>query len=156
MRRSTKRAVAIATGLIVFAGAGLAYAYWTAGGDGTGSAPTGTSTALVVNQNTVVDPMFPGDTAQTLSGDFDNTSDGTVHVSTVTVSIASVFQGADPAVGCSADDYTLTGAEMAAVQEVPVGTAEGNWTGATIKFNNTTDNQDACKGATVNLAYVVD
>jgi len=40
--------------------------------------------------------------------------------------------------------------------EVASGTGVGAWTGATIKFNDKAGtNQDACKGATVNLAYTV-
>ncbi len=39
--------------------------------------------------------------------------------------------------------------------EVPAGTSQGSWSGATIKFNNKATNQDACKGATVNLAYTI-
>jgi hypothetical protein len=133
---------------------GIAYAYWTTGGGGTGTVATGTSTDLVVNQTSTLDPMFPGDAPQTLSGDFDNSA-STMHVANVTVSIDSVTQGDVVAVGCTAADYTVTGATMAAVQEVPTGDGVGAWTGATIQFNNTTANQDPCKGATVNLAYAV-
>ena len=39
--------------------------------------------------------------------------------------------------------------------EVPAGLAKGAWTGATIAFANSGANQDACKGATVNLAYAI-
>lgn len=155
MPRFNRKTVATAVAVLTLAGAGVAYAYWTTGGSGTGTAGTGTSVDLTVNQTSTLTDMFPGDTAQTLSGDFDNANDGTQHVASVTVTIASVFQGGVAAVGCSAADYTLTGATMSAVQEVPVGTGVGTWSGATIQFNNTTANQDACKGATVNLAYTV-
>jgi camelysin-like metallo-endopeptidase len=150
MRGIHKRTAVVAAAAVLIVGGGVAYAFWTTGGAGAGTAATGTSVDLVVNQTTVLDPMFPGDTPQTLSGDFDNTSDGTMHVESVTVSIASVDLA-----GCSAADYTLTSATMAVPQEVVVGAAQGAWTGATIQFNNTTDNQDACKGATVTLAYAV-
>jgi hypothetical protein len=40
--------------------------------------------------------------------------------------------------------------------EVPAGNGQGSWSGATLAFNNKADaNQDACKGATVNLAYSI-
>ena len=155
MPKTKKIFVTAAAALVFCGGATVAYAYWTTGGSGTGTATTGTSTDLTVNQTSTLSPMFPGDTAQTLSGDFDNAGAGTVHVASVTVSIASVFQAGVAAVGCSAADYVLTGATMSAVQDVAVGTSVGSWTGATIQFNNTNANQDACKGATVNLAYVV-
>jgi len=45
---------------------------------------------------------------------------------------------------------------MTVAAEVPAGTAQGSWTGATIQFkNDPAVNQDACKGATVNLAYAI-
>jgi hypothetical protein len=157
MRRITKRTAAITTAgaVLLLAGTGVAYAYWTAGGSGTGSATTGAGVNLTVNQTATLTDMFPGDTAQGLSGNFDNTTGATVAVTSVTASIASVTLAGNPITGCSADDYTLAGATMSAVQNVPVGTGVGSWSGATIKFHNTTANQDACKGATVTLAYVV-
>ena len=154
--RYTKRTLAIAAVTAVFlSSAGMAYAYWTTDGGGTSTATAGTSTPVTVNQVGTLTAMFPGDSPQTLSGDFDNTSDGLVHVVSVTVSIASVYQGAAVAVGCDADDYILTDEVMAAVQDVPAGNGVGAWTGATIQFHNTTANQDACQGATINLAYAV-
>ena len=44
---------------------------------------------------------------------------------------------------------------MAVNAEVPAGTGQGQFTGATIQFNNKATNQDGCKGATVNLAYAI-
>jgi hypothetical protein len=99
--------------------------------------------------------MAPGDTAQTLSGNFTNTNSGPVYVASVTASISSVTFGGVPAVGCDATDYTLANPIMTVGAQVPAGTAQGAWTGATIQFNNKATNQDACKGATVNLAYTI-
>jgi hypothetical protein len=158
MRILSKKAMAIfTTGAVVVVGTGVAYAYWSAGGAGDGTGATDTSTALVVNQTTVLAPMFPGDVAQTLTGTFNNTSSGTVHVTSVTASLASVTvtPGGAAAVGCSVADYTLANATMSAIQEVAVGSAVGTWTGATVHFNNTTANQDACKGMTLNIHYAV-
>jgi hypothetical protein len=135
--------------------AGAAIAYWTAGGSGDGTAATASPTAqLKVNQTGTLTAMYPGDTAQTLSGNFDNTTGNSVRVNTVTASIASVTPvGAGT---CDATDYTLTNAVMNVNAEVPSGTGVGNWTGAKIQFNDKPAvNQDGCKGATVNLHYVV-
>jgi hypothetical protein len=147
---------AIATVLVLVAGAA---AYWTAGGAGDGEATTGDTIALVVNQTNDLEAMYPGDSAQTLSGTFTNTNSGPIHVNSVTVSIDSVIDsnGATD-VGCTASDFTMTGTTMTAVQEVAVGVlgaATGSWTGATIKFNNTGADQNLCKDATVNLHYVI-
>ncbi|WP_207346169.1 hypothetical protein [Arthrobacter sp. E3] len=142
---------------LVLVGGGAAFAYWTAGGSGTGSAATGTTSVIEPVQTTTVTDMHPGDTAQALSGNFTNGDDGPVYVSTVTASISSVTPAAGAAAGtCGPSDYSLDGAVMTVAAEVPVGFRQGAWSGATIKFNDKPSNQDACKGAIVNLAYTID
>lgn len=156
MFKLTKRR-GVALGLILtLALAGVAYAYWTANGSGTGSASAGDTVAVTANQTTVLTPMYPGDSPQTISGDFDNPNSGPVYITDVTVSIASVTKAVGaPAGTCDATDFTLSGASMAVGAEVPAGNGEGAFTGATIQFNNKASNQDACKGASVSLAYSV-
>jgi hypothetical protein len=153
---SRKFTVAVVGAVILVAGAGVAFAYWTAGGSGSGTASTGESADITVVQTSTVTDMGPGVAAQPLSGNFDNANDGPVYVSTVTASIGSVT----PAVGavgtCTAADYVLTGAVMTVNAEIPVGVAQGSWSGATIAFDNDpVANQDGCQGATVALAYLV-
>jgi hypothetical protein len=100
--------------------------------------------------------MFPGDSAQTISGTFGNTNSGPIRVNTVTVSIASVTKAGGAVAGtCDETDYTLASPVMTVNAEIPVGDPQGAWTGATLKFNNKGSNQDQCKGATVNLAYAI-
>ena len=154
MKNKKRAALVVVT---VLAGAAGAFAYWSAGGSGTGSGSTASGTsALTANQTTVLTAMYPGDGAQTLSGNFDNANPGPIYVSTVTASIASVTKAAGaPAGTCDATDYTLSGATMTVNASVPAGSGQGAWTGATIKFNNKATNQDACKGATVNLSYAI-
>lgn len=150
----TRSAIGIVAAILLLSAG--AYAYWTIGGSGTGSATTGDVAAITVNQNTVLTDMYPGDTAQTISGDFTNANDGPVYVGTVTVSISSVTLATGAAAGtCDASDYTLANAAMTVNAQVPAGTDVGAWTGATIQFNNKATNQDACKGAIVNLAYAI-
>lgn len=156
MSKKRTKVVAIAVACTVLGG-GAAYAYWTAGGSGTGSGTTKAAlTALTAVQTSVVSDLQPGGAPQTLSGTFSNPNDGPVYVTSVTASIASVV---DPTlglviVGCTAADYTLSGATMAVGAEA-LANDTSTWTGATIAFNNTGANQDACKGAVVNLAYTI-
>ncbi|HEX6391397.1 MAG TPA: hypothetical protein VFZ89_18175 [Solirubrobacteraceae bacterium] len=151
-----KRRVAVLA-LAIFAASAVAIAYWTAGGSGSGSASVAEGQSdLTVKQTTTLTAMYPGDSAQTISGNFDNPNSGPSYVASVTASIASVTKAQDaPAGTCDASDFTLANATMTVGAEVPAGTAKGSWTGATIKFNNKASNQDACKGATVSLAYAV-
>jgi hypothetical protein len=152
-RRSRITALALIALLAVGSGA---YAFWTAGGSGSGSARAGDSVALTVNQTTVLTAMYPGDSAQTISGTFDNLNGGPIRVNTVTASIGAVTKAVGaPAGTCDATDFTLANAAMTVNAEVAVGSAVGAWTGATIRFNNKATNQDACKGATVSLAYTI-
>lgn len=156
MRKLTRKTVAVAAVAVLLSG-GVAFAYWTAGGSGTGSAATGTNVAISAVQTTVVTAMSPGGAAQTLSGNFTNTNTSPVYVATVTASIASVAKATGAPTGtCDTTDYTLATPAMAVAAQVPAGTAQGAWTGATIAFNNkAASNQDACKGATVTLSYAI-
>jgi hypothetical protein len=157
MLKFTKRRGLLLGVVLLLAGGGAALAYWTAGGSGTGSGTAaGAQTPLVANQTTTLAAMYPGDSAQTISGNFDNANSGPIHVSTVTASIASVTKATGaPAGTCDASDFTLANATMTVNAEVPAGSGQGSFTGTTIKFNNKPTSQDACKGATVNLAYAI-
>ena len=151
-----KSKVAAATAATVLVGAGAAFAYWTAGGSGSGEASTGDYSQLTAVQTSTVTDMRPGDAPQGLSGNFTNPNSGPVYVTSVTASIASVTKSAGaPAGTCDASDYSLADAIMAVGAEVPAGNAQGSWSGATIKFNNKATIQDACKGATVTLSYSI-
>jgi len=151
-RFKNKKKTSIIAIFLVLAVAGGAYAYWTAGGSGTGTADTGTTIALVANQVTVLDDMYPGDSPQTISGTFNNGNEGPVYVTSVTASIATVL-GGDGA--CTPADYTLASPVMTVGHEVAVGLGVDAWTGATIQFNNTVANQDGCKNAIVTLTYTI-
>ena len=142
--------------------AAVAIAYWTTGGSGDGTAPVqdaGDLAVLTLSQD-ALDDMYPGDSAQTISGTLHNSNDASIHVDNVVVSIESVTDGAGT--DCEADDFTLTNATMDVEAQVPGhdGTDDGSLPfggasdGATIKFNNeANEDQNDCKGATVNLDY---
>ena len=157
MRKPTKKSAAIMVAAVtVVAAGGAAFAYWTAGGSGTGSATAAGSSNVTVVQTSTVTAMQPGDSAQSLSGNFNNPNTGPAYVGTVTASIASVTKaGSAPAGTCDETDYTLANPGMTVNAEVPAGNGVGTWSGATIKFNNKASNQNQCKGATVNLTYTV-
>lgn len=157
MPKLLKRRGLLLAGVITVVAAGSAFAYWTAGGSGTGSAGVAAGqSALSANQTSTLTAMFPGDGAQVISGNFNNSNPGPVHVNSVTASIASVVLASNaPAGTCDASDFELAFNHMTVNKEIPVGTGVSTWTGAAIRFNNKTTNQDACKGATVNLAYEI-
>jgi hypothetical protein len=154
-RRSKKRPIAILTAILVLVGGGAAYAYWTVGGSGTGSATTAaTAQSVTVVQTSTVSGIAPGTTAQTLSGTFTNPNNASVYVTSVTAAISGVVKASGAVAGtCDATDYTLTNATMTVGQQVGAGSGQGTWSGATLAFTNKATNQDQCKGATVTLSY---
>jgi hypothetical protein len=155
MRRPSKKlAIAIAAAGIIAVGGGTALAYWTQGGTGTGSGSTGTTTGITVNQTSTVTGLYPGSTAQSLSGNFDNPNSA-VSISSVTAVVSSITgagtDGTKPA--CTTGDYQIGGTSGANV--VPAGGAGvGSWTGLTLQLvNNLTANQDNCKNAVAHVTY---
>lgn len=156
---SKKRVTVVVAILGAIALSTAAYAYWTAGGSGTGEANTSTTVALEVNQDSLV-AMYPGSGSETITGTFNNDNPGPIYVDKLTVSIDSVTKDSAAVGACGVSDYTLAGNTTFDVKaEVPPGDFKGSWggpSGATIAFNNKpTVNQDGCKNATVNLSYVI-
>jgi hypothetical protein len=153
MRRFTKKQYLVAgdAAAIIAGTAGSAIAYWTNSGSGTGSATTGTNAGITVNQTSPITGLYPGGTAQTPSGNFDNTNAGAVHVASVTTTGVTV-DTASAGAGCLAADYVLGGTAPVNAN-VPSGVAQGSWSGLTVRLNDSGANQDACKGATITIAY---
>ena len=146
-KRGTLLVASLATALLV--GGGVAFAYWTTTGSGTGSAAAGTSSAVVVTQTNTVTGLYPGGPAQDINLNIANSNSAAQRLETVAVSVSSTSDA-----GCTAADFTVTDATIAA--EVPSGSTNayaGATTGATIKMKNTGSSQDACKNATINLAF---
>jgi len=132
---------------------GAAYAYWTQGGSGSGSATAGTTSAITVNQTNTVSGLYPDGPAATLSGDFDNPNPGDVQISSITAVVSSVSNGtsdgAKPA--CTAADFSIGGS--VGTTTVPSGTGVGSWTGLTVQLDDNGLNQDNCKSATANITF---
>ena len=74
------KGVAVIAVLATIALAGVATAYWTQGGTGTGSASAGTTVGIVVNQTSSVAGLYPGGPPQPLFGNFDNPNASSVFV----------------------------------------------------------------------------
>lgn len=150
--------IILVTAAVLVVGGGVAFAYWTSTGTGTGAATTGTSTAFVVTSSAPTGgPLTPGGPAQTVAFNVNNPSSGIQNLASVTVTIAEgVVAGVptpwDDVPGCSAADYTI-GTPDFDPGDIPAG---GDLAGTvTITMNNLGSNQDACKGATVPLLFVV-
>jgi len=155
---SKKRVVLAAIITVALAiGSGVAYAYWTSGGTGTGSAvattPVGT---ITVNQTSAVTGLYPGATAVALSGDFNNSNTGAAHIASITAAVTSITNGGVGLPLCTTGDFLIGGSfTPPGGLDIPAGNNKGAWSGLTIQLQNTTANQDSCKGATANITYTV-
>lgn len=155
-------AVAVLTAGVLLGG-GMAAAFWTTTGSGTGSGTVGTDAGVTVAQNSSVTGLVPGGAAQALDFTVTNSS------ATTDVQITSVVIGFGTfAAGCSAADFTIVQPSKPSVG-TPVSIAGGGnaaftsaagagptaGTGASIQMVNRAVNQDGCKLASVPLTYTV-
>lgn len=146
--------LAVAAGLVLaLAIGGVAFAFWTQGGSGTGSATAGTTSAITVNQTSTVTGLYPGGTAAALSGDFTNPNSGPVNISSITAVVhafsSSLVDNTKPA--CTEADFAIGGTSGA--NTVPAGTHVGSWSGLTVSMNAGSANQDNCKGVSIQIDY---
>ncbi|WP_407344613.1 hypothetical protein [Pengzhenrongella phosphoraccumulans] len=147
MRKYSKRTAIVAVTAVVLLGtAGGAYAYWTSTGSGSGTAAAAAAASTVtVSQTGPVAGLVPGGAALGLSGTFTSPNSNVV-VTSLTATVASVDK-----TGCPAADFVIGGSAVI-VNDAPA-TSSKTWSGLTIKLNNTSANQDACKGAAVTINY---
>jgi hypothetical protein len=149
--------VLVIAGLLGFLSlGGVALAFWTAGGTGSGSVATSAGTSVVVHQTSTATGLYPGDSIA-LSGNFDNPNSGSVTVTAVTATIATFSSQTDstkPA--CTQADFSITGTSNNP-GSIPSGTAVGSWNGLALNMVNSAANQDNCKGLTgaISINYAV-
>jgi hypothetical protein len=144
--RFTKKSRTIMAGAAVvgLASAGVAYAYWTTSGTGSGTATTGTVVGITVIETISATNLYPGGPAQPIAGNFNNSNAGAVYVASVTAALGTL------PTGCLAADFTIAGTALVNAN-VAAGTGVGSWSGLTITMNNTGVSQNACKASTIPL-----
>lgn len=146
--RLTRKSKMILAGIATLAiTGGTAFAYWTQGGTGTGTAAAGSTIDIVVTQTSpAISNLYPGGPSASLSGKFNNPNPGSVNIVSVTAAVTSVSPSA-----CAASNFIIAGTSGATT--VPSGTAVGSWNGLTIQLNETGVNQDICKDAIATITY---
>lgn len=172
MRKITKKTAVIIAGssLLVAVGGGVAFAYWTSTGSGTGSAstaPSATTSSLAVAQTNAPSGLAPGVAPVGITGTITNGGTNSVYVNTLTVTITGVDTA--HATGCSAADYGLTTSGSTALvkgsidapQTVQLTVAKDLAPTASVSFpavnigfaDNATADQSGCEGATPQLTF---
>jgi hypothetical protein len=167
-RKMKNRTVAILAGIgVAVLGGGIAFAYFTGVGAGSGTAAVGSNNPIVVTQTGALTAVGPGIAPQPLSGKFTNANTGPVFVGSVSAVVTGVPSGVPSGATtppCTATDFIITGGTGGAApfnnayttpvnHEVAVGTNIDAWSGLTLQFNNKATNQDACKNAAITITY---
>jgi hypothetical protein len=149
-----KRAVAMAVAGSLALSAG-AYAFFTTGGSGTGTASVGDVGWQLVTQATTDGPMIPGGPAAKINYTVKNTGSGVQSLAHVAISVADAG-GAEWTVAgtppCTRSDFNIGSAGAGVTYDDTtlnyVQPGETVTRTATIEMVNASSNQDACKNAT--------
>ena len=158
----TKRRVLIATGVIGHSWpAPVAFAFWTTSGSGSGSATAGSDAGVTVSG----DPsngIYPGGSVPVTTTVTNSSSTQKQYVANLHVTIS--IDSAHATDGCSANWFTYKADSEGSGDSNPHTVALDTEVAASgthsvdghVFMSNPNTNQDACKGATINLAYAVD
>lgn len=97
----------------------------------------------------VTPSLYPGGPAQPISYAVTNPNSATVHLDTITTSIASVTSGTipSPVEACSTSMYQINNPTATANEDLPPGTTFFLATGTSIQMLNDGNNQDNCEGS---------
>jgi hypothetical protein len=150
MRFSKKALVATGTGAVLaMAIGGLALAYWTTSGNGSGTATAGTSSAFAVTVDSVnLSNLSPGGPIDTLNFHVKNNNTGVQNLSAVAAAVANTDNSPWTSGTCSAADF-LVGTPAFTAGDIASGaTVDGT---VTIQMIDTGFNQDNCKSVSVPL-----
>jgi hypothetical protein len=145
-----KRAAVALGCTAALAAVGIAVAYFTSSGSGTGSAAVGTASPVTLHA-TISSNLYPGSSSP-VSFTVDNPSSGSQRVGTITLSSISVdagHSGCSTATGGANPDFGMAAVTVNKV--FPPGNGQSVTPGGTLTMNETGVNQDACQGATLTL-----
>lgn len=160
MRINKKIAGGVAAGVVLVAGVGTAWAYWSSTGTGNGSATTGTSSSFAVSvDNLNLANLTPGGPSDTVHYTVANNGSGAQNLTQVVVKVdptwAAKADATKPA--CTAADFKIGSAaagasftDVAIAKELAAGTSNSS-SAALQMVDNATANQDNCQGVTVPL-----
>jgi hypothetical protein len=145
----TKKRFAVLGAVAILAMAGIAVAYFTSSGSGTGSASVGKSSAFTVEVSSDTSgSIYPGSGSETLSYSIKNEGSGHQNVTSTSASVNSdegnITQNGTPVVGCLASWFHAADTSPAPVDLAGGATAEGS---VKVTMEDAEANQDACQGA---------
>jgi hypothetical protein len=154
MRKIARKRILIPIATIaVLAIAGVAVAYFTSSGSGSGTASVGTDAGVTISPVTFDSTLYPGGSTTVHFTVNNSSSSSTVKVDQVVADTSAGTNGITGLpVGCSAADFHFAPASVGA-DIAASGSAAGT---GTLSMDNTSANQDACKNASPVLHLKVD
>lgn len=145
-RLTTKKKYGVIAGItaVLLLVGGVAFAYWTSTGSGTGSATTGTDTPWNVQVDDTNDAnLTPNGPTETVNFSVTNDGTGTQAFTSATPSVTGTSSG-----GCTDADFTVDNVVIATGSVDAGDTVNGTFD---LQMIDTGVNQDACRGVTVDL-----
>jgi hypothetical protein len=147
-----KRALTVLGVIAVLAVAGVAVAFFTSSGSGTGSASVGKSTAFTVTPGTATGgPLYPGSGVETLPYTVTNPSAGNQNLASTSATVASsggnITQGGVAVPGCLAADFT---ANNTSVSKNLAG-GESTSSSVEVTMQDSGVNQDKCQSTSPDI-----
>lgn len=141
-----KRILVPVTAIMALALAGIAIAYFTAGGTGSGTATVGADAGVSITNVTFDEALYPGGSTTVRFTVNNLSADTPVQIGDV------VADSIVTAAGCDAADFSFA---PVAIDAELAASGSDDYTG-TLSMANTSANQDACKGTSVDLNLEVD
>jgi hypothetical protein len=146
-RLISKRVLIPFVAIAALAIAGIAYAYFTSSGTGSGTATVGSIGDVTIDDVVITGTLYPDGPAATVEFTVNNPTDAPVKVGAVVADGVTGLTG-----NCLADDFTF--ADVAVGAEIAAG---GSYDGSgELSLANTSANQDDCQGASPVLHLKVD
>jgi hypothetical protein len=153
MRFNKKVAASVAAGAVVLVGSGVAYAYWTTTGAGSGNSTDNAAPGTVTETATFnASNMAPGQhVSVAYTGANSSTTSLSVGAPVATVTSDKTYQDASSATQSCADFLSLT-LSTATGAVVPAGAGATSLGGSQLNYaDSTTINQDSCKGQKITI-----
>jgi hypothetical protein len=140
-----KRILVPVAAIAAIALAGIAVAYFTASGTGSGSATVGRDAGVAIENVTIARTLYPGGSSDVRFDVRNLSTDTSVRIGSVVVDSIRT-----PA-GCDAADFSFDPVAIGAIGAGSSVSATGS-----LEMANSSSNQDACQGGSVELNLRVD
>jgi hypothetical protein len=161
MFSTKKRIAAVAlSGAVILGAAGVAAAFFTSTGTGTGQAAVGTASSWGVTAGAETGTLLPGSGTATIPFTITNNSTGAQAYSTVTAAVATdgsgnVTSGGTAVPGCLATWFTATAGTPAPVAGTSIAASGTGTDTVTVTMSDSGTNQDACESVTPDITLSV-